>query len=175
VALGPDDTFVLVNETVAARITRLWLTGPQAGARDVFLDGLLGYPDNLSHNGRGLFWVALAAPRVDALDRLAGRPWLRTVLFRLPAALTRVTPPPVAWVLGMDAQGRVRLHLREVAGGYTNVTSVHEHDGSLWLGSLFGRTVARVPVPVVPSRQRAAAPAWAASASRRHAALCRRG
>jgi sugar lactone lactonase YvrE len=96
VALGPDETFVLVNETVAARVTRLWLTGPQAGTREIFLDGLPGYPDNLSSNGRGLFWVALAAPRVGALDQLSGRPWLRTVLFRLPAALTRVTPPPVA-------------------------------------------------------------------------------
>jgi hypothetical protein len=115
-----------------------------------FSTGSPGYPDNLSHNGRGLFWVALAAPRVDALDRLAGRPWLRTVLFRLPAALTRVTPPPVAWVLGVDAQGRVRHHLREVAGGYRHITSVHGVNGALWLGSLFGRSVARVPVPAVP-------------------------
>jgi hypothetical protein len=72
------------------------------------------------------------------------------VLFRLPAAVTRVTPAPVAWVLGVDAQGRVRHHLREVAGGFANVTSVQEVDGALWLGSLFGRTVARVPVPALP-------------------------
>lgn len=150
VALGPEDAFVLVNETVAARITRLWLTGPQAGAREIFLDGLPGYPDNLSYNGRGLFWVALAAPRVGALDRLAGRPWLRKVLFRQPAAITRVTPPPVAWVLGVDAEAQVRHHLRELAGGYANVTSVQEVNGELWLGSLFGRSVARVPLPTVP-------------------------
>jgi sugar lactone lactonase YvrE len=150
VALGPDDTFVLVNETVAAQITRLWLAGLQAGTRDVFLDGLPGYPDNLSHNGQGLFWLALAAPCVDALDRLAGRPWLRTILFRLPEALTRVMPPPVAWVLGVDVQGRVRHHLREVAGGYSHITSVQEVDGELWLGSLFGRSVARVLVLASP-------------------------
>ncbi len=101
-----------------------------------------GYPDNLSYNGQGLFWVAPAAPRVDALDRLAGRPWLRTVLFRLPAAFTRVIPPPVAWVLGVDAEAQVRHHLREVAGGYTNIASVQEVNGELWLGSLFGRSVA---------------------------------
>ena len=116
----------------------------------IFLDGLPGYPDHPSSNGRGFFWVALAAPRVDILDRLAGRPWLRTVLFRLPDAITRVTPTPVAWVLGVDGQGRVRHHRREVAGGYANVTSVQEVDGELWLGSLFGHTVARVPVPAVP-------------------------
>ena len=150
VALGPDDACVLVNETVAARITRLWLAGPQAGTRDVFLDGLPGYPDNLSSNGHALFWVALAALRVNAPDRLAGYSWLRTVFFRLPAALTRVTPPPVAWVLWVDAQGRVRRHLREVAGRYTNITSVQEVDGAWWVGSLFGHTVARVSVPALP-------------------------
>jgi sugar lactone lactonase YvrE len=42
VALGPEDAFVLVNETLAARVHRLWLTGPQAGTRDIFLDGLPG-------------------------------------------------------------------------------------------------------------------------------------
>jgi sugar lactone lactonase YvrE len=150
VALGPDDAFVLVNETLAARIHRLWLKGPQAGTRDVFLDGLPGYPDNLSYNGRGLFWVALAAPRVEALDRLAGYPWLRQVLFRLPAALTEVQPPAVSWVIGVDVQGTVRYHLRDTAGRYTNVTSVREVDGALWLGSLFGRSVGRAQAPAGP-------------------------
>lgn len=139
VALGPDDAFVLVNETVAARVHRLWLTGPRAGTREIFLDGLPGYPDNLSYNGRGLFWVALAAPRVAALERLAGFPRLRQVLFRLPAALTDVRPQAIAWVLGVDVRGTVRHHLRETAGRYANITSVREVDGVLWLGSLFGR------------------------------------
>ena len=31
VALGPGDQYVLVNETLAARITRYWLKGPRAG------------------------------------------------------------------------------------------------------------------------------------------------
>jgi sugar lactone lactonase YvrE len=150
VALGPGDAYVLVNETVAARIRRLWLSGPQAGTHDIFLDGLPAYPDNLSSNGRGLFWVALPAPRVAALEQLAGHPWLRTVLFRLPTALTHVTPEPVGWVLGVDVHGQVRHHLRETAGGYANITSVQEFGGALWLGSLFGRSVARVPAPAFP-------------------------
>lgn len=147
VALGPDDAFVLVNETLATRIHRLWLKGPKAGTRDIFVDGLPAYPDNLSYNGRGLFWVALAAPRVEALDQLASYPWLRKVLFRLPDVITDVKPWPVTWVIGVDVEGRVRHHLREVSGGYGNVTSVREFDGDLWLGSLFGRSVARAQAP----------------------------
>jgi hypothetical protein len=87
---------------------------------------LPGYPDNLSYNGRVLFWVALAAPRVAALDRLAGYPRLRQVLFRLPAALTDVQPPAVAWVLGVDVRGTVRHHLRDTSGLYANITSVRD-------------------------------------------------
>jgi sugar lactone lactonase YvrE len=150
VALGPGDVFVLVNETVAARIRRLWLSGPQAGTHDIFMDGLPGYPDNLSSNGRGLFWVALPAPRVAALEQLAGRPWLRTVLFRLPNVITSVTPEPVGWVMGVDVHGRVRHHLRETAGGFAHITSVQEYEGALWLGSLFGRSVGWVPAPAFP-------------------------
>jgi sugar lactone lactonase YvrE len=143
VALGPEDAFVLVNETLAARVHRLWLAGPRAGTHEVFLDGLPGSPDNLSYNGRGLFWGALPAPRIHALDRLAGSPWLRPGLFRLPAALTEVQPQAVAWVLGVDVQGTVRHQLRDTSGWYANVTSVAEADGVLWLGSLFGHRVGR--------------------------------
>jgi sugar lactone lactonase YvrE len=116
VALGQDDTFILVNETLAARVHRLWLKGPQAGTRDLFMDGMPGYPDNLSYNGKDLFWVALAAPRVHSLDGLAGSPWLRQVLFRLPVALTDVQPQAVAWVLGVDVHGALRHYLRETSG-----------------------------------------------------------
>jgi len=165
VALGPGDAFVLVNETVAARIRRLWVSGPQAGTHDIFLDGLPGYPDNLSSNGRGLFWVALPAPRVAALEQLAGRPWLRTVLFRLPTALTRVTPEPVGWVLGVDVHGQVRHHLRETVGGYANITSVQEFGGALWLGGLFGRSVGRVPAPAFNARGTAAMHGWSSQVS----------
>src|ERR1039457_443527 len=35
VALGPGDEYVLVNETLAARIARYWLDGPKAGRSDI--------------------------------------------------------------------------------------------------------------------------------------------
>ena len=50
VALGPNDEYVLINETLMAKTHRLWLKGPLAGTRDVFVSSLPGYPDNLSFN-----------------------------------------------------------------------------------------------------------------------------
>jgi sugar lactone lactonase YvrE len=55
VALGPADEYVLVNETLAARIARYWLSGPRAGQSDIFASALPGYADNLTYNGRGVF------------------------------------------------------------------------------------------------------------------------
>jgi sugar lactone lactonase YvrE len=142
VALGPDDAFVLVNETMAARITRLWLTGPDAGKRDVFADGLPGLPDNLSFNGRDLFWVAFPATRSAAFDALAPRPGVRKLLLRLPESWVQVVPPPIGWIAGFSLAGQVRYSYRDTSGRYTDVTSVNERDGKLYLGSLKMSSVA---------------------------------
>jgi sugar lactone lactonase YvrE len=147
VALGPDDAFVLVNETISTRILRLWLKGPKAGATDVFINGLPGYPDNLSYNGKGIFWVALPAPRIELMDNIAGRPFLRKMLLRLPQSLVGVKPANVGWIIGVDADGAIRHNLRDDAGAYANITSVNQFDDHLLLGSITMKSVGRIETP----------------------------
>jgi sugar lactone lactonase YvrE len=147
VALGPEDAFVLVNETMAARISRLWLTGPGAGKRDIFADGLPGHPDNLSFNGRDLFWVAFPSTRSPAFDRLAPRPWARKLLLRLPDSWVKVVPPPVGWVAAFGIDGQARYSIRDDSGRYTDVTSVNERDDKLYLGSLKMSAIASLDAP----------------------------
>jgi hypothetical protein len=151
VALGPDDAFVLVNETIAARILRLWLKGPKAGATEVFISGLPAYPDNLSYNGKGngkgIFWVALPAPRVESLEDIAGRPFLRKILLRLPESLVGVKPATVGWIIGVDADGVIRHNLRDATGAYSNITSVNQFDDHLLLGSIMMKSVGRIEAP----------------------------
>lgn len=147
VALGPDDAFVLVNETIAARILRLWLKGPNAGRTDVFINGLPAYPDNLSYNGQGIFWVALPAPRIELLDDIAGRPFLRKILLRMPESLVGVEPATIGWIIGVDAGGNVRHNLRDETGEYANITSVNQFDGRLLLGSIMMKSVGRIETP----------------------------
>lgn len=53
------EDFVLVNETYRYRIVRYWLKGPKAGTHEVFIDNLPGFPDNISSNRKGTFWLAL--------------------------------------------------------------------------------------------------------------------
>lgn len=146
VTLGPDDAYVLVNETGAYRISRYWLTGPKAGTHDLFIDNLPGLPDNLAFNGSNRFWVALYAPRSALLDGTAGRPLVRKVIVR---ALT-VLPKPVekrGFVLGLDLQGKVIANLQDASSGnYSPITTAREYGDWLYLGSLKASHMARLPL-----------------------------
>ncbi|MFU2325471.1 SMP-30/gluconolactonase/LRE family protein [Pseudomonas sp. NFX98] len=146
VALGPDDAFVLVNETGAYRISRYWLSGPKAGTHDVFIDNLPGLPDNLSFNGRDRFWVALYAPRNALLDATAEHPFVRKMIVR---AMT-VLPKPVekrAFALGLDVEGKVIANLQDGSdGNYSPITTVREYGDWLYFGSLKAKNMARLPL-----------------------------
>ena len=136
VALGPDEAYVLVNETGAYRISRYWLSGPKAGTNDVFIDNLPGLPDNLSFNGSNRFWVALYAPRNALLDGTAQHPFVRKMIVR---ALT-ILPKPVekrGFVLGLDLDGKVIASLQDASeGNYSPITTVREYGQWLYFGSL---------------------------------------
>jgi sugar lactone lactonase YvrE len=147
VALGPGDEYVLVNETLAARIARYWLSGPKAGQSDIFASALPGYPDNLTYNGRGLFWVALPSRRSPALEGLAGWPRLRKVLQRMPAPLREQKLERVAWVLAFNMDGQVVHNLQDPAGRYGPVTSVLETNGRLYFGSIGAAAIGWAPAP----------------------------
>jgi sugar lactone lactonase YvrE len=147
VALGPGDAYVLVNETLAVRIMRYWLSGPRAGQSDVFASALAGYPDNLTYNGRGVFWVALPGPRNSALEGLARWPQLRKVVQRLPASLREQKLERTAWVLGFNTEGKLVYNLQDPAGRYGPVTSVIETNGRLYFGSIATAAIGWAPVP----------------------------
>lgn len=150
VALGPDEEYVLVNETAGHRITRYWLKGPKTGTRDIFIENLPGYPDNLSFNGRNLFWVALVGPRNKALEDQAGSPFMRRVIFRLQSI--GLMPPtaadPYGCVVAIDLDGKIVATLQDPGGRVIHtITSVNERDGLLYLGGLATDRIATVPVP----------------------------
>lgn len=147
VALGPCDRYVLVNETLAARITRYWLAGPKAGQSDVFAQALPGYPDNLTYNGRGVFWVALPSARNSALEALSGLPWLRKVVQRLPARWREQRLERMAWVLGFNTEGQVIHSLQDPGERYGPVTSVTEMNGRLYFGSIDTAAIGWAPAP----------------------------
>lgn len=152
VALGPDEAYALVNETGSYRILRYWLKGEKAGTSDIFADNLPGFPDNITFNGSGRFWVALYAPRSSVVDGLAPYPFLRKVLVRA----LRYLPPPVksqAFALAFDTEGKLVANLQyDGPDAYFPVTSVREHpDGYLYFGSVAQESLGRMKLPPLPA------------------------
>ena len=143
VALSRDESFLVVAETSMYRLLRVWLRGPRAGQTEVFVENLPGFPDNISSTGRGVFWVALPAPRNAALDTLAPHPWARRVVARLPERL-QPQPQRYGFVLAIDEDGNVVENLQDPSGRLAELTGAREHDGRLYIGSLTETAVAVV-------------------------------
>lgn len=148
VALASDESYVLVAETAAYRVTRWWLDGPRRrDTYEPFLDNLPGLPDNLTTGPDGLFWVAFVNPRDAVLDRLLPHPLLRRGVWALPERL-RPAPTRYGFVVAYDERGGVVHNLQGPSGeAYARITSARVHDGWLWLGSLDEHAIARVPAP----------------------------
>ncbi|KAK7333310.1 hypothetical protein VNO80_30077 [Phaseolus coccineus] len=115
VAVSRDGTYVLVSEYLANRIQRFWLKGPRANSSEIFLQ-LTGRPDNIRRNPRGQFWVAVNGV-------LGPNPPSRPTI--LPGGV-RIGPNGV--VLQIMSLGR--------EFGSEGVSEVHEHNGTLYSGSL---------------------------------------
>lgn len=147
VVLGAGEDYVLVAETGASRISRYWLTGPAAGTSDVFLDGLGGYPDNMSIGSDGLIWVALASPRNSVLEGIFRLPLrARKVLARAPQ---NVGPAPeeVVWVQAYRFDGTLVHDIRIDDVDFGFVTAVAERNGTLYLGTILGNALGVLDVP----------------------------
>ena len=76
VAKAADESFVTVAETGHRRIRRYYLSGPDAGNADVFVEDLPAHPNNSSLGTDGLIWTTAtspAAPTRSACARPAPR------------------------------------------------------------------------------------------------------
>jgi hypothetical protein len=143
VAVSPDQSFVLVNETGMYRVRRVWLTGDKQGQADDFIDNLPGFPDGISSNGRGKFWLALVTPRDAVFDKVLPYPFLRKVIYRLPKFL-QPAPKRYSFVLGLDRDGRVVDNLQNGSPDcFAEIANVVESNGNLFFGSIGENTVGR--------------------------------
>jgi sugar lactone lactonase YvrE len=136
VALSRDESYVVVAETSARTVVRLWLTGERAGSRDLLAHDLPGYPDNVALGSDGLIWVALTSPTERLVTLLQRGPaWLARTASRAPQRL-QPKPKQVVLVRAYDDAGRVVHDIELHTKDFHMVTGVREHDGRLWLGSL---------------------------------------
>jgi sugar lactone lactonase YvrE len=147
VAVSKDQSFVLLSETGKYRVLRVWLTAGRKGQSENFIDNLPGFPDNISANGSDEFWLALVTPRNKLLDALLPRPFLRKVILRLPSFM-QPAPKRHGFIIALDKEGRVTRNLQDPSGkSFALVSSVLEHQGKLYLGSIGEEALGRLTVP----------------------------
>jgi sugar lactone lactonase YvrE len=145
VALAPDESWVVVASTGSYRLDRVELP---SGNQTTLVDALPAFPDNIATGSDGLVWIAMASPRIAALD-LAHRlhPAVRKAVWALPEPL-QVKEKRVVWVRAVDGTtGKVVHDYRSVHPDFHMVTGVREADGVVYLGSLNERAIAHFALP----------------------------
>lgn len=145
VALSEREDFVLVAETGSYRIHRVWLTGDRSGRSDIFVDNLPGFPNNLTR-WHSTFWCAFPRLRDRAIDLMMPRPWMRSVVHRLPEQIQ----PKVGshgFVAAYDHEGRVVTTLQDPTGRVGKTTGATAEGFRLYVGSLTNPALAVTTLP----------------------------
>ena len=142
VALSPDEDFVLVSEMSEYRITRLWLKGPRKEEREVFADNLPGFPDGISGDGDGNYWVALVSPRMWFVDNIVlPNLWLRKLLMHFPK-WTRLSGSSYGLIIQLNSEGEIVESLHDPSGkSLSGITNVVEREEKLYIGTLEGDAI----------------------------------
>lgn len=146
VALAADESYVAVAETAARDVVRLWLTGDRAGTRDTLCADLPGYPDNIARGSDGLVWVTIESPTEPLVELLHKLPAaLRRAALMAPEAL-QPKPKRTVHVRAYDDRGLLVHDLdippEDRGAPYRMVSGVREHEGRVWMGSLFEPAIA---------------------------------
>lgn len=142
VAVSHDQSYVLVNETGGYRVIRFWIEGPKKGKSETLIGSLPSFPDNISTGHDGRYWVAFVSPRNPLVDKLAGKPFMRKAIQRMPAFMR---PKAVAYghIIAIDDKGKVLVDLQDPDGSYPINTSVIETKDYLYIGSLVAPVLGR--------------------------------
>ncbi|MBI1375387.1 MAG: hypothetical protein GC159_21950 [Phycisphaera sp.] len=149
VALVDGGDAALVSETFARRVTRVQLTGPDAGAHRVWADDLPGYPDNIVVDEQQHVWLAIHTDRNAALETISAMPGLPYVIapFVPDAAGDERQPRTPGRIVVLDAAGRVLHHLRDASASYGPISTAAPHNGHVYLGSSSDAGVGRMNLP----------------------------
>ena len=147
VVLSPDEDFLLVNETYRYRIWRYWLTGAKAGQKEVFVDNLPGYPDNITPAPNGHYWVAIPTARDATLDAQSDKPFIRKILYRIDKLgwLSPSMTHSFAVLIGPDGQVKMSLDAKNAA--IQMVTNIEEMQNKLYISSLTSPHIGILPLP----------------------------
>ena len=143
VAVDAEGRFLLVAETGSYRIIKYWLQGDRVGQREILIENLPGFPDNIVRGQNGRYWIGLVAPRDATLDALSRFPWLREIIQRLPRSI-RPAIRKYSHVFAIDESGNIISSLQDPSGSYHSITGALELDDWLYVSSLLESKLGRL-------------------------------
>ncbi|KAM3926102.1 adipocyte plasma membrane-associated protein-like [Leptodactylus fuscus] len=141
-ALSPEEDYILIAETSISRILRYWLAGSKAGVREVFVDNLPGYPDNIRISTVGTYRVGISTIRFPGffppfLDAIAPYPALKRFIVKMtPLSAYNILLKKHGLFLELNANGEIIDSFHDPDGSVTwAISDVFEHQGKLYLGN----------------------------------------
>lgn len=149
IALSRDGSFLLITETLKARISKFYLKGDQEGDTETVNDSLPGFPDNIHWNAKGdvLYVGIVGGPRDVFLDLLWKSPFAKSLLALYPSLQKPFDMAKTGSVLAIDESGKPVKYYQDPSGktvGY--LTTGVEVDGFLYVGGLRDDFVGRIKV-----------------------------
>ncbi|TXK72237.1 SMP-30/gluconolactonase/LRE family protein [Paenibacillus sp. N3.4] len=140
VVLSADEDFVLVAESYHYQLTRYWLKGPKKGTSDIFADNLAGFPDNVTRDEQGHFWVGIFTTRLSFVDQMHSNPWLASTMAKIPQSLLNGASAPAKHGLAVELspQGELIGSWHDPEGTVYGVTTATSHNGYLYIGTAPG-------------------------------------
>jgi ribose transport system permease protein len=143
-----DRQSLLFAETWGCRINRYWFDGPNKGKREVFVDNLPGYPDNLNRGSDGTFWIALLGMRTKTFDLAMRKPGFRRRVAKRLAPDEWLFPNiNRGCVMRVSETGELLDVLWDDKGeNHPSITSTCEHKGWLYLGGVSNNRIGRVRI-----------------------------
>ncbi|UKS29536.1 SMP-30/gluconolactonase/LRE family protein [Paenibacillus sp. HWE-109] len=140
VALSADEDFVLVAESYHYQLTRYWLKGPKKGTSDIFADNLAGFPDNITRDEQGHFWVGIFTTRISFVDQMHRSPWLAGIMAKIPESLLSGASAPAKHGLAVELspQGKIIESWHDPEGSLYGVTTAESHNEYLYIGTAPG-------------------------------------
>ena len=134
VVLSKNEDYLLMTETTKYRILKYWLTGPDAGKTETFVDNLPGFPNGISIRKDGSYWLGFSTKRSEALDKIHPKPGMKKFVYALPEFL-QPKAERFGMVMHLSEQGEILQTLFDTSGALLpEAGAVKEHEGFLYIG-----------------------------------------
>ncbi|KAG0450587.1 hypothetical protein HPP92_026659 [Vanilla planifolia] len=143
VSLSSDQKSIIFCETPLRRCRRYYIEGEKKGKVEGFVENLPGFPDNIRYDGKGRYWIALAAGRSLFWDLLMKYPLLRKLKVNF-GLHVRVPSFGNSGLLGVSLRGKPVALLKDA--DLSLVTVGQQIGKHLYYGSLVESHVLRVDV-----------------------------